>query len=221
MWKQATGLFLVCVLWSATPAFAQRVEIMGLFGWTLSDGVETDTAVVAGDGNIYDAIDTKDSSSWGFGAGFHVNDRFEVGFLFNQQMSTLAADGTNSLDIGDLNVYSYHPYVAFNFGEMGARIRPYLMIGMGATHYSSVDFFALGAQRTIPGQTQFSTTWGAGVKVFAGPKVGARFGVQWTPTYIKTDSAGWWCDPYWGCYLVGDAQYSNAWDLGGGIVFKF
>jgi hypothetical protein len=35
MWKQATGLLLVCVLWSATPAFAQRVEIMGLFGWTL------------------------------------------------------------------------------------------------------------------------------------------------------------------------------------------
>ena len=62
MWKQATGLLLVCVLWSATPAFAQKVEIMGLFGWTLSDGVETDTAVVAGDGNIYDAIDTKDSA---------------------------------------------------------------------------------------------------------------------------------------------------------------
>ena len=50
MWKHATGLLLVCVLWSATPAYAQRVEIMGLFGWTLSDGVETDTAVVAGDG---------------------------------------------------------------------------------------------------------------------------------------------------------------------------
>jgi hypothetical protein len=91
-------------------------------------------------------------------------------------MSTLAADGTNSLDIGDLNVYSYHPYFAFNFGEMGARVRPYLMIGMGATHYSSVDFFALGAQRTIPGQTQFSTTWGAGVKVYPSPHFGVRFG---------------------------------------------
>jgi hypothetical protein len=50
-------------------------------------------AILAGDGNVYDAIDTKDSSSWGLGAGFHVNERFEVGFLFNQQMSTLAATG--------------------------------------------------------------------------------------------------------------------------------
>jgi opacity protein-like surface antigen len=221
MWKQATGLLLVCVLWSATPAFAQKVEIMGLFGWTLSDGVTTDTAVIAGDGNIYDAIDTKDSASWGFGAGFHVNERFEVGFLFNQQMSTLAVEGTNTRDIGDLNVQSYHPYFAFNFGEVGARLRPYLMIGMGATHFSGVDFVALGANRQIPGQTQFSTTWGAGVKAYPSPHFGVRLGAQWTPTYIKTDAEGWWCDPYWGCYLTGDPQYSNQFQISGGVTARF
>ena len=221
MWKQATGLLLVCVLWSARPAFAQRVEVMGLFGWTLSDGVETDTAVVAGDGNFYDAIDTKDSSSWGLGAGFHVNERFEVGFLFNQQMSTLAVEGTNTRDIGDLNVQSYHPYFAFNFGEVGARLRPYLMIGMGATHFSGVDFVALGANRQIPGQTQFSTTWGAGVKVYPTKVVGFRAEMRWVPTYIKSDAAGWWCDPFWGCYVVGSAQYANQLDFSGGITLRF
>ena len=80
------------------------------------------------------------------------------------------------------------------------------MIGMGATHYASVDFVGLGAQRTIPGQTQFSTTWGAGVKAYPSQHFGVRFGAQWTPTYIKTDAEGWWCDLYWGCYLTGDPQ---------------
>jgi hypothetical protein len=96
------------------------------------------------------------------------------------------------------------------------------MGGMGATNFSSIDYTRItGEQGTIGGETQFSTTWGAGVKVFPSPNVGARFGVQWTPTYIKSDAAGWWCDPWWGCYLVGNAQYANQWDLGGGITFRF
>jgi len=45
--------------------------------------------------------------------------------------------------------------------------------------------------------------------------------VRWTPTYIKSDAAGWWCDPYWGCYLVGNAQYSNQFDINGGVTFRF
>jgi hypothetical protein len=32
---------------------------------------------------------------------------------------------------------------------------------------------------------------------------------------------GWWCDPWWGCYVVGDAQYSNQFEIIGGISFRF
>ncbi len=34
-------------------------------------------------------------------------------------------------------------------------------------------------------------------------------------------TSGWWCDPFWGCYLVGDAQYANRFELAGGITFRF
>jgi hypothetical protein len=27
--------------------------------------------------------------------------------------------------------------------------------------------------------------------------------------------------PYWGCYVVGNAQYANQFDINGGITFKF
>ena len=59
------------------------------------------------------------------------------------------------------------------------------------------------------------------MKVYPSPGLGLKLGIQWTPTYIKSDAAGYWCDPYWGCYMVGDAQYSNQWDISGGITFRF
>ena len=77
----------------SAPAFAQRVEVGGVVGWTFSDGVEGD-AVLAADGNLYDAIDVKDSFSWGFDVGVNATDNVEVGFLFGQQMSKMVLKGT-------------------------------------------------------------------------------------------------------------------------------
>ncbi len=220
MLKRVMAMAAVAVFMSA-PAFAQRVEVGGVVGWTFSDGVEG-SAVLAADGNLYDAIDVKDSFSWGFDVGYNVTHNVEVGFLFGQQLSKLRIEGTQTVDVGDLTVNTYHPYVAFNFAPTDARVRPYLMIGFGATNYGSVDFTGFNGQaRSTSGETQFSTTWGAGVKAYGSSNVGFRAGVQWTPTYIKTDSAGWWCDPYWGCYVVGDAQYANQFQFNGGVTIRF
>jgi opacity protein-like surface antigen len=154
----------------------------------------------------------------------------EVGFQYGAQNSKLEASedlagfNTPTLEIGDMRVSTYHGYFLYNFFEEDSPIRPYAMFGLGATKFGSVEFntLTLGPLKT-DSETQFSTTWGAGVKFFPNPSFGVRAGVQWTPTYIKTDSEGWWCDPYfyWGCYVVGDAQYSNQWDLNGGVIFRF
>jgi opacity protein-like surface antigen len=215
------ALAAALVMVTAPSAYAQRVEVSGIFGWTLSDGVTGDP-ILALDGNVYDTVDLKDGFSWGVGVGVNATDNVEVGFLFGQQMSTLAVEGTTRREVGDLTINTYHPYVAFNLGEADARVRPYFLIGLGATNYGSVDFVrANGQADETDSATQFSTTWGAGVKVFPSPKVGIKFGVHWVPTYIKTDAAGYWCDPYWGCYVVGDAQYSNQFQFNGGITFRF
>jgi opacity protein-like surface antigen len=211
------------VLASVVPAAAQdpRVEISVLGGWTLSDGVEGDT-VRGGDGELYDRIDPKDSFNWGLQAAGLVSEGVEVGFLFNQQMTTFQVSGTATRDIGDTTINGYHGYIGYNLGDSSSTVRPYVMIGAGATSYSGLSFTrANGQTQEIGGETQFSTTWGAGVKIFPSPKVGLRMGMRWTPTYIKSDAEGYWCDPYWGCYLVGDAQYSNQWDFSGGITFRF
>lgn len=205
---------------SAASAQEPRVELSATAGWTFSDGVSGDP-VVAGDGNVYNRLDPKDAFSWSASLGFNVTPNVEAGFLFGHQLSELELGGTATRTVGDLSVLNYHGYLAYNFGESDAKVRPFVLGGIGATHYGAVGYSVAGRQGETEGQTKFSTTWAAGVKVFPNPRFGLKLQARWTPTYIKSDAAGWWCDPFWGCYVVGDAQYSNQFELGGGITLRF
>jgi outer membrane protein W len=218
-----TAVLVSIVALAAAPSFAQdtRAEIGVTGGWTFSDGVSGQT-VLGGDGNLYDTLEPKDSFSWGVDLGFFVNENVSVGALFSQQMSKMVAVGTAEREIGDWTIQNYHGIITYNFGDGDSPARPYVFGGAGATRYGSLDFVGVAGQtREIGGETQFSTTWGAGVKVYPGESVGLKLGVRWTPTYIKSDQTGWWCDPYWGCYVVGDAQYSNQFEFTGGLTIRF
>jgi hypothetical protein len=223
MLKRIVAVAGLLVLAGSVPAFAQdsKVEVSATIGWAFSDGVSADTPVLAPDGNIYDRVDPKDSFLWGLTGGVNVTENAEVGFMWTQQMSSLLVGGTNERDLGDMTVSTYHGYFAYNFFPSDSTVRPFLLIGLGATDFGDVDATLLGADRTIKGASQFSSTWAAGVKAFPNPRVGFRGQMRWTPTYIKTDAAGWWCDPFWGCYLVGNAQYSNQFTFEGGVTFRF
>ena len=137
------------------------------------------------------------------------------------QPTELEASGTVTTTVGDMSIYNYHGYYAYNFGGVGATARPYLLIGLGATSYGSVDATIDGSPQSIGGGTKFSGTGALGVKLFpfASTKFGLRTEVRFTPTYIKSDPDGWWCG-YWGCYTVSDTQYSNQWEFNAGFVLR-
>jgi opacity protein-like surface antigen len=216
-------------------AYAQdpRFEINANFGYTFSDGVSGSAQDRFG--NEFARIDPADSFSWNLRAGYLATEHVEVGALFGMQSSSLEISANDRavarepFTIGDETLYNYHGYVAYNFGE-SSKLKPYLLFGLGATQFGSVkvdtakvpvQFDAQQQQREIGGNTKFSTIWAAGVKFYPGKNVGLRLEGRWTPTYIKSDASGWWCDPYWGCYMAGDAQYSNQFELGAGIGFRF
>jgi hypothetical protein len=212
---------------SAASAQEPRVEVGATLGWTISDGVSGDSVTIPGAG-IFDAIAPKDGVSLGLRLGVFVNPQMEVGFLFNQQWSGLevegileAGGGRTTVELGDEAVRNYHAYFAYNFGDAGANLRPYFLGGIGATQYGKVNAQLGNAQREIGGTSRFSTTWGGGLKFQGSERVGFRLEGRWTPTFIKSEAVGWWCDPFWGCYLLGNAQYSNQLDLAGGVSFRF
>ncbi len=207
-------------LLSAAPAFAQmHGEITGTVGWTFSDGVSfSQTFVSPFNGGTYNRVDPKDSFSFGFGAGVYVNKNLEVEFMWNRQPSKLEiSGGTGPTISGDMKIDTYHGNLVYNAGEADHKLRPFFYIGLGATNYGDASF----PQKTVPGLTKFSWALGAGVKAFPSPHVGIRAAARWVPTYIKTDAAGWWCDPFWGCVPAGNVQYANQFELSGGIVIRF
>jgi opacity protein-like surface antigen len=209
--KIAAGAAMCLLAGSAAWAQDPRVEISGTAGWTFSDGVNV--------GSIDDSpiqVGPKDAFSWGARLGFNLSPNVELGFLFASQATDLEATGVINRSIPQ-TVYNYHGYFAYNFGDTDAVARPYILGGLGATQYGSLET-ALGK---IDSETQFSTTWAAGVKIFPSRNFGIRLEGRWTPTYIKTDPEGYWCDPYWGCYTVGDPEYSNQFELSGGITLRF
>ena len=213
------------VLAAAATAQAQdddaRIELSAMAGWTASDGV-TGSPILAGDGNIYDSVNPRDSFSFSLSGGYYVTPQVMVEATWNRQYSDLELGGTNTRGLGDFNIDNVHGLVAYHFGDLNAPLRPYVAGGLGWTNYGTLDFVAPdGAGRAIDGESRFSTKWEAGVKMSAGRNLALRAGVNFTPTYVKSDATGWWCDPFWGCYVTGDAQYSNQWEFAGGLSFRF
>ncbi len=211
---------LVALAAATAQAQEPRVEISGTAGWTFSDGVSGGTTTV--NGEDFSRIDPKDAFSWGARIGFFATPNVEIGALFSSQATQLEISGVaNTIELGDEKVYNYHGYVAYNFGDSDASVRPYFLGGLGATQYGTVNVNIGGVQRDIGGNTKFSTTWALGVKLYPSKSVGLRLEGRWTPTYIKSDATGWWCDPYWGCYATGNAQYANQFEMSGGITLRF
>jgi hypothetical protein len=221
----ATVFLASCGL-AAQAQQEQRVEVSGNVSYALSDGVSGSTTDAFG--NTLTRIDPADSVAWDARFGYRVNPNVEFGFLFGMQPTNLEveiAGRPSPFDIGDETITHYHGYFAYNFGE-SASVQPYLLLGLGATSFGSVDINGANlpggsGTRSVDGNTKFSTTWAAGLKLFPGRTVGIRLESRWTPTYIKSDAVGWWCDPYWGCYTVGDAQYANQFNFGGGLILRF
>jgi hypothetical protein len=222
MLRNTTILLAALALAAGSTASAQdaRVELSGTVGWIFGDGVSGDTIVVPGVGS-FNQIDPKDSASWGLRLGYMINDNNELGFLFNQQPTELELGGTDVVTLADVSIRNYHGYWAYNFGDFDATARPYFLFGLGATQYGSVTARVGDMNQSAGGSTRFSGSAALGLKVFPSPRFGLRVETRWTPTYIKSDAAGWWCDPYWGCYVVGDAQYANQFEISGGVTVRF
>jgi len=201
-------------------ASAQRAEASFNIGYSASEGITSDQRPLLG--QLYDTVAVDSGASVNFTFGVNVTPNSQVEFLWARQNSRLQADGPGGkLPFSELGVYNYMFNYVYHLGQNDARVRPYFFGGLGATNYSFGDILVAGAAGNIDGETRFSTNFGGGVKFYFTPKIGAKVGVRWTPTYIKSEAAGVWCDPFYGCWPLVDNQYSNQFETAGGITVRF
>jgi len=211
---------LTVALASSGLAQDHRVEISPFIGYTLSEGFTVNPVVIGG--SVYDKINPTSGLSYGFMFNVFVNEGMQIGFLFDRQDSNLEAKGPSAkTEFADLNVENYHAIFTYNFGYEDATVRPFIMGGIGATRYKPGD--VTGTDTAIMGSTKFSTTWAGGVKAYPSPSIGFLAMARWTPTYIKSDPAGIWCNPWWpgGCWQLVETDYSNQFQFSAGVTFRF
>ena len=205
---------------TAATINAQHVEVGVAGGYTLAEGISVDQREILG--LFYDKAEVNSGGSLNISGGAFVTPNVLLEFMYGRHSSKLTAEGgVNKTDVSDLDVDTYHGNVVYHWGASDAKVRPFFFGGLGATHYNFGDIHLPGATLSVEDDTQFSTTWGGGVKVYMSPNVGVKFTARWTPTYIKSDTAGYWCDPFFGCWVVPDPDYSNQFELSGGVTFKF
>ena len=193
------------------------MKIRATPGWTISDGVDGRPGGRAGSRNVQ-LHRSEGRVLCGARLGFVVTPNVEVGFLF-----TSSRPGTSSAGRPRSNSATWRLQLSRVFrlqlrrvGRQGATVR-----AGGARDDSVRRGLRDRGQptRNLGGVTsRFSSTWGGGLKLQTSDRVSLRLEGRWTPTFIKSDSEGWWCDPYWGCYVVADAQYANQFELSGGSL---
>ncbi len=216
-------LVVLALMFALSPlALAQDyiMEVTPFFGYTLSNGIDVNPASLPG-GAIVNRITPKSGFSWGFQADVLASEMFAMGFLYSAQSSKLELREVSGQknEITDMKVRNYHAMFTLNLGEEDASAKPFIFLGLGATQYSPDDI----AGNPTDSETKFSTTWGGGMKMYMSDHIGVRLGARWTPTYIKSDPAGYWCNPFWpgGCWLVSEAHYSHQFEFNAGLILRF
>jgi hypothetical protein len=216
---------LLCV-GSAVPAHAQgEVEVAVDFGYTSSEGINTSQSHIV-QGQVYNSIDITRGPAFGIDIGAYVTSNYELEFLWHRQFSSLEiSNPAPTRKVANQDIDNYHGNVVYNFYDKDAKTRPFILGGLGVTRYIPGDYDpsypVSSTTAKIGAVTKFSTTWGGGVKVYPSPKIGFKGMIRWTPTYIKSDSAGLWCDPFYGCWVIADAEYSNQLEFTAGVTFRF
>lgn len=216
-------LFTVVLFLSMATAAAAgppQFELKGSLGYALSEGISISGEEV--NNEFYNRLDVDDGLTFGAGLGVYISRNMELAFLWDVQQSELVAKGSTTMSISSMDVYNYHGAFIYNFGSFLDNVRPIVFGGLGSTYFSSLKFTDLqGRPQDTGGKGKFSTIWGAGVKFFPASRIGFQLDFKWTPTYIKSEPGGYWCDPYWGCGTTTRTDYANQWKFGGTLIARF
>jgi len=204
----------------AAPAHAQskKFELNVTGGWIFSEGASGDTFVTPI--GTFNGISVKSGPSIGLSFAVLTEGGGEVGFQWGRQMSKLTVEGVPTYELGDMNIDNYHAMFGYNTMP-GAKVRPYVTIGLGATDYRPVTYSLPGRSGEINGSVRFSFKLGLGVKSWGNDAIGWTAVMNWTPTGVSSEDSGWWCDPFFGCYVTTNFKFSNQFELAGGVVFRF
>ncbi len=191
------ALLLLLLAW---PTSAQRFEAAGLFGYTTAGSLEPVASELEG---------------YEIGGGFTWQGQFdyfitshlgiEASWAQREGDLTLSTSSGNG-ELFEIEQRQILGSVVYQWGEEEAKVRPFVLGGLGATFFEADD---------IPSETKLAWAVGGGAKLFLHRKLGIKIQAKYNPTLLSDESSDF-CDPFGFC-----AGSVSSFELLSGVVFRF
>ena len=187
---------------SSAHAQSATWELSAMAGFTPSVQLETQAREV-------DDVRIGGGVTWSFQAArfFTPNLGAEVSWTDQPSSGYELEVGDVSGELFSMSIGNLHGDVVYQFGEAGARLRPFVFGGVGATFFRARD---------IPMETKLSAGLGGGAKLFPWPNIGLRAQVRYRPIWMGGEDEGLFCDPFGFCQST-----LRQFEFAGGVSFRF
>lgn len=208
--KKMIAFAILLLTLGVSGAFAQArdIEITPFGGARFGGSIDVNSP------NI-DFLRIKSSVNYGGDLDVGLFPHLQAEFMWNRQDTELSEHDINTgffTDIAPAKLDQYQFGLLYEFKERHARLRPFIVGGVGFTNFHS--------NGVLPFDNRFGWNLGGGVKYFVTDHVGLRLESRWSPTRT-TSSVGTVCDPFFGCFQTTIHNYAQQGQVNGGIIFKF
>ncbi len=203
-------LLVILSLLGMSTAFGQgSVEIQPFIGYIGGGGIPVD----ANDLSV-NKIKFDSSASYGVTLGYNATEYLGFEFLWNHQSTEAVAElrGGGQLDRTiDTSLNQYHGNFIAHFSGEDDALRPFMLVGLGATSASGEG----------SSETNFSFGVGGGLKYFVSQNIGFRVQGRYAPTYLFSEPGGYWCNWWGACWVSSNDKFLNQFDASAGVIFRF
>jgi opacity protein-like surface antigen len=191
---------ILALLLVAAPAWAQQFEAAGLLGYTTAGSLDQVAR------NLED-LEIGGGFTWSGEFDYFFSPHLGVeGSWARREGALTLTTSSGTGELFEIDVDQLLGSVAYQWGVDGAKIRPFVVGGIGATFFSADD---------IPSETKFAWAAGGGVKLFLHRKIGIKIQGKFNPTILNDESSDF-CDPFGFC-----SSSLSQFELLSGAVFRF
>jgi hypothetical protein len=196
---------------AAAPSRGQTVEITPVAGYRFGGGFSAagiDPSAAAVD------LEVEDTAGFGVHVGVRVAEDGELEVLYSRQETRLGtADLFTGRPLFDLALETWQAGGNYLFGEDGARVRPYVGVGLGLTRL-------LPEPDSLQDETRFSASFAAGAKVWLGRHLGLRFEARGFFTVLESEADAF-CPTVGECLVRAKGSDISQAEVRAGLVLRF